>query len=157
MKKYIIAIIMTIMVVSAKGQVTWNVRAGFGGFGSYDYYDEVFYTFGGFAFIGQVNIPFTRTSTFSLSPSFAFGVGPEVAHVAFPIHVGKKIVLGNRQIFYPKVGFVGGYDSDSEVGILGPSVELAFELKHFVTAFNYYVGLLDGPNHGVFATIGYKF
>ena len=161
MKKYIIAIIMTIMVVSAKGQVTWNVRAGVGGFSVYYYIDSEYYgndeMWPGFAFVGQVNIPFTRTSTFSLSPSFALGVGGEAGHVAFPIHVGKKIILGNRQIFYPKVGLVGGYDGDH--GILGPSVELAFELKHFVMAFNYYVGLIDehGPQHGVFATIGYKF
>lgn len=157
MKKYIIAIIMTIMVVSAKGQVTWNLRLGAGAFSVCyeDYYDLE----AGAAIVGQVNIPFSRTSTFTFSPSFVLGIGG-AGQIAFPIHVGKKVIFGDRKVFFPKIGFVGGYDFwDYGRGIVGPSIELAFELKHFVMAFNYYVGLIDehGPQHGVFATIGYKF
>ena len=161
MKKYIIAIIMTIMVVSAKGQVTWNLRLGAGAFSvsayEYDDYYEYDYLSGGAAIVGQVNVPFSRTSTFTFSPSFVLGIGG-AGHIAFPIHVGKKVIFGDRKVFFPKIGFVGGYDFwDLGRGIVGPSIELAFELKHFVMAFNYYVGLMDGSNHGVFYTIGYKF
>lgn len=161
MKKYIIAIIMTIMVVSAKGQVTWNLRLGAGAFSVCyeDYYDyDCYYELeAGAAIVGQVNIPFSRTSTFTFSPSFVLGIGG-AGQIAFPIHVGKKVIFGDRKVFFPKIGFVGGYDFwDYGGGIVGPSIELAFELKHFVMAYNYYVGLIDGASHGVFATIGYKF
>lgn len=165
MKKYIIAIIMTIMVVSAKGQVTWNLRLGAGAFSAYYFdgydndidYEDYYDLEAGAAIVGQVNIPFSRTSTFTFSPSFVLGIGG-AGQIAFPIHVGKKVIFGDRKVFFPKIGFVGGYDFwDYGRGIVGPSIELAFELKHFVMAYNYYVGLIDGASHGVFATIGYKF
>ena len=155
---------MAVMVVSAKGQVTWNLRLGAGGF-SYcyeSYYshdgDDLYYEMsGGAAIVGQVNIPFSRTSTFTFSPSFVLGIGG-AGHIAFPIHVGKKVIFGDRKVFFPKIGLVGGYDFwDFGEGIFGPSVEFAFELKHFVMALNYYVGLLYEANHGAFATFGYKF
>ena len=160
MKKYIVSIIMAVMVVSAKGQVTWNLRLGAGAF-SYCYEEHYDYTYtemsGGAAIVGQVNIPFSRTSTFTFSPSFVLGIGG-ASHIAFPIHVGKKVIFGDRKVFFPKIGFVGGYDFyEYGEGIVGPSIELAFELKHFVMAFNYYVGLVYPANHGVFATFGYKF
>lgn len=155
---------MAVMVVSAKGQVTWNLRLGAGAFSfcseiDYsDYYEDHYYEMsGGAAIVGQVNIPFSRISTFTFSPSFVLGIGG-AGHIAFPIHVGKKVMFGDRKVFFPKIGLVGGYDFwECGEGIFGPSVELAFELKHFVMAFNYYVGLLYGANHGAFATFGYKF
>lgn len=157
---------MALTFMSAKGQVTYNLRLG-GGVLSHVYEDYSFYHYediyysdirGGAAIVGQVNIPFTRTSTFTFSPSFALSVGPDVIHFAFPIHIGKKVFFGDRRIFFPKIGLVGGSADSNRTGILGPSAELAFELKHFVMAFNYYVGLLNEVgSHGAFATFGYKF
>ena len=57
-----------------------------------------------------------------------------------------------------EVGFAIGEDADLMVG---PSAELAFEIKHLVISLNGYYNAIQNKHFGVagglFANIGYKF
>lgn len=50
-------------------------------------------------------------------------------------NMGYRKRIGNNCLFVPKVGVAGGYFSLSDYDdafLVGPSIDLAFELKHFV-------------------------
>ena len=58
-------------------------------------------------------------------------------------------------MFIPKIGPAAGFCY--ETFVLGPSVELAFEIKHFVIAGNGFYGLGGENGNGFLLTLGYKF
>lgn len=76
--------------------------------------------------------------------------------------------LGNG-LFFPKIGPAVGYDiySDDRPFNFGPSVELAFEYKHFVAAINAYCAVNEVERYDYYyagtnittasLTLGYKF
>lgn len=50
-------------------------------------------------------------------------------------NMGYRTRIGNNCLFVPKVGVAGGYFSQEEYDetfLVGPSIDLALELKHFV-------------------------
>lgn len=88
--------------------------------------------------------------------------------------------IGDKLLFFPKIGPAVGYDTFSDFSAFnsGPSVELAFEYKHFVVAVNGYYSIKgvgryedsdyndgsytsrasDRPNiYSASLTLGYKF
>lgn len=155
---------MAVSVISAKAQTTMNVRAGYGYNTDADGVTGIF----------QVNMPFKMGSKWTFSPSLqvdmAFDCDCESGsqNILLPLYLGHKMKLGNG-LFFPKIGPAVGYDiyTDERAFNFGPSVELAFEYKHFVAAINayysviqverdYYYGI-DSNITTASLTLGYKF
>ena len=165
MKKILLSLVMVFLTISAKAQVTWNVRAGGGVFQTEaevsGYKDRIHVERGCAALALQVNIPlFKRTSNFAFSPSFIAGVGGET-RMEFPLYFGYKVPIGNRSLFFPKLGPMAGYDICAGCAMCGPSMELAFEIKHFIVATNVSINLMEYYKEmydvGAYLTLGYKF
>ncbi|MGM9929373.1 MAG: hypothetical protein ACI35P_15625 [Bacillus sp. (in: firmicutes)] len=161
MRKIIFSFIMIFMAISAGAQTTFNIRAGAGVF-DYKYeikpsdYDTE--TFFNGTIIAQANISLGRRSYFTFSPSAMVATDLlERPHVYVPLFIGYKIPTGNQCLFFPKIGPMAGIDFKEDRFTVGPSAELAFELKHFVVSANFHLGLLDCATIGAFATVGYKF
>lgn len=176
MKKVLLALVMAVSVISAKAQTTMNVRAGYGNNTESENVTGVF----------QVNMPFETGSKWTFSPSLQVDIALKLdcesgsQNILLPLYLGHKIQLGNG-LFFPKIGPALGYDTFSDFSAFnsGPSVELAFEYKHFVVAVNgyysikgvgryedsdYYNGesytsrVSDRPNiYSASLTLGYKF
>ena len=169
MKKVLLALVMAVSVISAKAQITMNVRAGGGYNTDYDGVTGIF----------QVNMPFETGGRWTFSPSLQLdmAIGPYEnegsQNILVPLLFGYKTPIGDKLLFFPKIGPAVGYDifSDFSAFNYGPSVELAFEYKHFVVAANGYysvkgVGRFDEsvkycsmyPNiYSASLTLGYKF
>lgn len=164
MKKLLFVLAVLLVAMSAKAQVTWNIRAGGGIITSSEndlWSDGDFNVYPCGAIAIQTNIPlFKHTSKFSFSPTFIAAVGEEY-QISFPLYFGYKIPIGSRKLFFPKIGPMFGYENCSETWACGPSAELAFEIKHFILSVNVNVNLVQldyyGSRVGAFATIGYKF
>lgn len=164
MKKFLVMIVLAISAINANAQVTWNVRGGLGihcNESIYYGWCDGSYCSEGLGILVQANIPFVRGGSFTFSPSLNMS-GMETGLYAFPLNIGYKVNIGQRKLFYPKLGLMFGYTSGCECSEVayGPSFDLAFELKHFV------VGLTGGVNLGtdecmagshIFITAGYKF
>ena len=135
MKKVLLALVMAVSVISSKAQTTMNVRAG----GGINTRRE------GVTGIIQVNMPFKTGSKWAFSPSLQLDMAHDAwdeygsQNILLPLYFGYKIKLGNSLLF-PKIGPAVGYDlySDESAFNYGPSVEFAFEYKHFVAAINAY-------------------
>lgn len=162
MKKFLIILFLAFCAaVQSNAQMTWNVRAG-GGLvypvyeDYWDYYSEC--RFGSMVFL-ETNIPFAKGSQWCISPSIIVGSDRNDHDVmSLPILMGYKLPVGNSGLFIPKVGPFVGFIDDEDPVLFGPSVELAYEYKHFITALNASLDLLGciSPPH-VFLSIGYKF
>lgn len=168
MKKVLLALVMAVSVISAKAQTTMNVRAG-GGFNT---------DADGFTGVFQVNMPLKMGSKWTFSPSLQVDMALEnnceegSQNILLPLYLGHKMKLGNG-LFFPKIGPAVGYDiySDDSAFNFGPSVEFAFEYKHFVAAINayysvieveryYYDGTYGSADTNIYSaslTLGYKF
>ena len=163
MKKVLLALVMAVSVISAKAQATMNIRAG----GGINTRKE------GVTGIFQVNMPFKTGSKWTFSPSLQLDMARKPyseygsQNILLPLYFGYKIKLGNSLLF-PKIGPAVGYDlfSSSKAFNFGPSVEFAFEYKHFVAAINAYRsvneverGYYDDEANITTAsfTLGYKF
>lgn len=175
MKKLLLAIVMAFTAVAGHAQTTFNIRAGGGFFQWTDSWDDKEYwtdswgnknylsDYGsekeilpGAAFILEANIG-RRGKKFVFSPSALIASDfTETWLVEFPLLFGCKVPMGNRSLFIPKVGPMLGYETWNEKFMCGPSVELAFEIKHFIVAANLQEDLIE-KNFGFFATVGYKF
>lgn len=177
MKKVLLALVMAVSVISAKAQTTMNVRVGGGINTDAD----------GFTGIFQVNMPFKMGSKWTFSPSLQLDMAIDPydnkgsQNILIPLLFGYKTPIGDKLLFFPKIGPAVGYDTFSDFSAFnsGPSVELAFEYKHFVVAVNgyysikgvgryedsdYYNGesytsrVSDRPNiYSASLTLGYKF
>ncbi len=165
MKKYLVILVLALCAaVQSNAQTTWNVRAG-GGLFSYafeedwDYYSETGF---GLMVSLETNIPFAKGSQWCISPSIIVAADLDYRELSLPMHVGYKIPVGDSGMFIPKVGpFVGymyvPYINDDGPVIFGPSVELAYEYKHFITALNASLDVIETIGPHVFLSIGYKF
>ena len=173
MKRILLIMVMMLTVVGAKAQVTMNARAGIGVLP-----DDNGDSGAGFFGIFQMNIPFKKGGRFTLSPSVELDLPSDASHsrFVFPLNVGCKVPMGNRNLYFPKIGPVVGYNgcSDDVMAIAGLSTEHAFEFKHFIVAVGaYYSFVMEdhdilsygssyvGTNYtdvyGVHLTLGYKF
>lgn len=184
MRKYIILLIFCAIAPVVNGQVTYNARVG-SGFISYAerwYYsgDYEGITYCDFA-VGlavESNIPLKKYSRFVFSPSimFLYSTYSGNINLVFPCHFGYKCRMG-RALFIPKIGLAIGYErgygySDEYLGefnddpygclILGPSIQLPIETRHFIFSVNYYHGLTRSgfgaiSQYGFTYSFGYKF
>ena len=153
MKKFISILLVALMAIGAEAQVTGNVRLGGGTIGSF--FDG---RFGIAALALEANIPFGANRRGVFSPSLLLGSqfkDSESNTFVVPLHLGYKFVIGEGAMFIPKIGPAAGFCY--ETFVLGPSVELAFEIKHFVIAGNGFYGLGGENGNGFLLTLGYKF
>ena len=134
------AMALMMAALGAKAQVTTNVRVGCGVIT-----DNI-----GMTGLFQVNFPFLTGGAFTFSPSlemdWAFGPSDwdediTSRNLSLPLQLGYKVPIRGNLMFFPKVGPAVGYEFGDDVKDnfnIGPSVELAFENKHFVGAIRGY-------------------
>ena len=164
MKKLFLCMVVALMAMGASAQVTWNLKAGLGAL--FEYNDKVGAYFTENAAV-QANIPLMgKTKPLTFSPSLEIEYMDteydSYANFNLPLHLGYKFYIADAAILFPKIGpMVGvaiGEDADLMVG---PSAELAFEIKHLVISLNGYYNAIQNKHFGVagglFANIGYKF
>ena len=161
MKKFFLFVVLALSAMAAQAQCTWNVRGGLGLRSGYDWDYEYEYNesvVAGGAIAIQCNIPISKSHRHTFSPTVFSTLG-ELSSGLGLLQYGYKIGSGLKGIFYPKIGLALG--GGSEVGgIVGGSIELAYEYKHFIIASNYipaYTTDADYCFHAFGLTIGYKF
>lgn len=163
MKKYFLFVVLVLSAMAAQAQCTWNVRGGLGlrsdcDDSHYWYYFVNESVVPGGAIAIQCNIPIGKSHRHTFSPTVFSTLGEYSSGLGL-LQYGYKIGSGLKGIFYPKIGVALG--GGSEVGgIIGGSIELAYEYKHFIMASNYipaYTTDADYCFHAFGLTIGYKF
>lgn len=152
MKKILLSLMMAVTAIGASAQNTYNVRVGGVWHGGLKDYTAA-------SVMGQINIPFKNISPWVFSPAAQFAIGE---HSSFTVmahaNVGFYAKISDGCLFVPKIGFAGGcieaiekYNPGEYENIygrktlFGPSVDLAFELKHFVVGLTgfYSINTLD--------------
>lgn len=161
MKKFFLFVVLALSAMAAQAQCTWNVRGGLGLRSGYDWDYEYKYNesvVAGGAIAIQCNIPISKSHRHTFSPTFFSTLGEYSSGLGL-LQYGYKIGSGLKGIFYPKIGLALG--GGSEVGgIVGGSIELAYEYKHFIMASNYIPAVTSDADccfHAFGLTIGYKF
>lgn len=125
MKKFLLSLAMAITAIGASAQNTFNVRAG----------GAVLSDAAVFTTMAQENISLNNYGSWTFSPAVQFATDGDGITAMFHANMGYRTRIGNNCLFVPKVGVAGGYfwhDSYNETFLVGPSIDLALELKHFV-------------------------
>lgn len=125
MKKFLLSLAMAITAIGASAQNTYNVRAG----------GAVLNEYAAFTTMTQANISLKNVSLWTFSPAVQFATDGDAIAAMLHANMGYRTRIGNNCLFVPKVGVAGGYfwhDSYNETFLVGPSIDLALELKHFV-------------------------
>lgn len=156
MRKVLLSLLFVFATINVSAQVTYNLRAGYGGVAfdtsKYDYGDT--FVEHGLSTGFQANIPINYDNTLTFSPTLLLTLSDEV-YASIPLYLGYKVPIGYRTIFFPKIGPVAHYGHDRGVGV---STELSFERKHLVFVANYsFIGGRKGDTNSVNITLGYKF
>lgn len=128
MKKFLLSLAMAITAIGASAQNTYNVRAGGGVLGVLN--DDA----AAFTTMAQANISLNDYGSWTFSPAVQIATDGDDTAAMLHINMGYRTRIGNNCLFVPKVGVAGGSLGDSNDGmfLVGPSIDLALELKHFV-------------------------
>lgn len=128
MKKFLLSLAMAITAIGASAQNTYNVRAG-GVLGVLN--DDAA---AAFTTMAQANISLNDYGSWTFSPAVQIATDGDDTAAMLHINMGYRTRIGNNCLFVPKVGVAGGSLGDSNDGmfLVGPSIDLALELKHFV-------------------------
>lgn len=125
MKKFLLSLAMAMTAIGASAQNTYNVRAG----------GAVLSDAAAFTTMTQANISLKNVSLWTFSPAVQLATDGDDTAAMLHANMGYRTRIGNNCLFVPKVGVAGGYfwhDSYNETFLVGPSIDLALELKHFV-------------------------
>lgn len=125
MKKFLLSLAMAITAIGASAQNTFNVRAG----GAVLSYAAVFTT------MAQENISLNNYGSWTFSPAVQLAIDGDNTAAMLHANMGYRTRIGNNCLFAPKLGVAGGYFSlagYNEAFLVGPSIDLALELKHVV-------------------------
>lgn len=125
MKKFLLSLAMAITAIGASAQNTYNVRAG----------GAVLNEYAAFTIMAQANISLNNYGTWTFSPAVQLATNVDDTAAMLHANMGSRTRIGNNCLFVPKVGVAGGYFSlydYDETFLVGPSIDLALELKHFV-------------------------
>lgn len=125
MKKFLLSLAMAITAIGASAQNTFNVRAG----------GAVLSDAAAFTTMAQENISLNNYGSWTFSPAVQFATDGDAIAAMLHANIGYRTRIGNNCLFVPKVGVTGGYFSlydYDETFLVGPSIDLALELKHFV-------------------------
>lgn len=128
MKKIILSLALAITAIGADAQNTYNVRAG----------GAVLNDYAAFTTMAQANISLKNVSLWTFSPAVQLATDGDGIAAMLHANMGYRTRIGNNCLFAPKVGVAGGYFSQEEYDgtfLAGPSIDLAFEMKHFVIGF----------------------
>lgn len=124
MKKFILSLAMAMTAIGASAQNTYNVRAGGAFLEGYPY-----------TIIAQANISLKDVGLWVFSPAVQLATEGDNTAAMLHANMGYRKRIGNNCLFVPKIGVAGGYFSlagYNEAFLVGPSIDLALELKHFV-------------------------
>lgn len=125
MKKFLLSLAMAITAIGASAQNTYNVRVG----------GTIMDEYTTLTTMVQANISLKNVSLWTFSPAVQFATDGDGITAMLHANMGYRTRIGNNCLFVPKVGVAGGYfwhDSYNETFLVGPSIDLALELKHFV-------------------------
>ena len=125
MKKFLLSLAMAITAIGASAQNTFNVRAG----------GAVLSDAAVFTTMAQENISLNNYGSWTFSPAVQFATDGDAIAAMLHANIGYRTRIGNNCLFVPKVGVAGGYFLQEEYNntfLVGPSIDLALELKHFV-------------------------
>lgn len=168
MKKILLSLMMAVTAIGASAQNTYNVRVG--GVVMQDYYLPTV--------MGQANFSLKNGSLWTFSPAVQSSTDLYNISALAHFNIGYRTIIGDHSLFVPKIGIALGYntyDTDYEdTFLVGPSIDLAFELKHFVIGLTGFYsitkakgdwyGSYDNPNYYddaavpmVSLTLGYTF
>lgn len=125
MKKFLLSLAMAITAIGASAQNTYNVRAGGAFLEGYPY-----------TIIAQANISLKNVGLWVFSPAVQLATEGDNTAAMLHANMGYRKRIGNNCLFVPKLGVAGGYFSlagyYNEAFLVGPSIDLALELKHVV-------------------------
>lgn len=124
MKKFLLSLVMAITAIGASAQNTYNVRAGGAFLEGYPY-----------TIIAQANISLKNVGLWVFSPAVQLATEGDNTAAMLHANMGYRKRIGNNCLFVPKLGVAGGYFSlagYNEAFLVGPSIDLALELKHVV-------------------------
>lgn len=160
MKKFLLSLAMAITAIGASAQNTFNVRAG----------GAVLSDAAVFTTMAQENISLNNYGSWTFSPAVQLATDGDDTAAMLHANMGYRTRIGNNCLFAPKVGVAGGYFSlydYDEAFLVGPSIDLALELKHFVIGLTgfYSINQTLGEGNGdcncniplVSLTLGYTF
>lgn len=125
MKKFLLSLAMAITAIGANAQNTYNVRVG----------GAILNDYAAFTTMTQANISLKNVGLWVFSPAVQFATDGGSKAIMLHANMGYRTRIGNNCLFAPKVGVAGGYFSlydYDEAFLVGPSIDLALELKHFV-------------------------
>lgn len=125
MKKFLLSLAMAITAIGASAQNTYNVRIG----------GTIMDEYTTLTTMTQANISLKNVGLWVFSPAVQFATDGGSKAIMLHANMGYRTRIGNNCLFVPKVGVAGGYFSLSDYDdafLVGPSIDLAFELKHFV-------------------------
>lgn len=125
MKKILLSLAMAMTAIGASAQNTYNVRVG----------GTIMDEYTTLTTMAQANISLKNVSFWTFSPAVQFATDGDGIAAMLHANMGYRTRIGNNCLFVPKVGVAGGYfwhDSYNETFLVGPSIDLALELKHFV-------------------------
>lgn len=125
MKKILLSLAMAMTAIGASAQNTYNVRVG----------GTIMDEYTTLTTMAQANISLKNVSLWTFSPAVQFATNGDGITAMLHANMGYRTRIGNNCLFVPKVGVAGGYfwhDSYNETFLVGPSIDLALELKHFV-------------------------
>lgn len=125
MKKFLLSLAMAMTAIGASAQNTYNVRVG----------GTIMDEYTTLTTMTQANISLKNVSLWTFSPAVQFATDGDAIAAMLHANIGYRTRIGNNCLFVPKVGVAGGYFSQEEYDetfLVGPSIDLALELKHFV-------------------------
>lgn len=138
MKKFLLSLAMAITAIGASAQNTFNVRAG----------GAVLSDAAVFTTMAQENISLNNYGSWTFSPAVQLATDGDDIAAMLHANMGYRTRIGNNCLFAPKVGVAGGYFGDTEGTILvGPSIDLALELKHFVIGLTGFYSINTTEHH----------
>lgn len=138
MKKFLLSLAMAMTAIGASAQNTFNVRAG----------GAVLSDAAAFTTMAQANISLNNYGSWTFSPAVQLATDGDDRAAMLHANMGYRTRIGNNCLFAPKVGVAGGYFGDTEGTILvGPSIDLALELKHFVIGLTGFYSINTTEHH----------
>lgn len=144
MKKFLLSLAMAMTAIGASAQNTFNVRAG----------GAVLSDAAAFTTMAQANISLNNYGSWTFSPAVQLATDGDDIAAMLHANMGYRTRIGNNCLFAPKVGVAGGYFSLAEYYktfpfLIGPSIDLALELKHFVIGLTgfYSINQASLPDH----------
>lgn len=138
MKKFLLSLAMAMTAIGASAQNTFNVRAG----------GAVLSDAAVFTTMAQENISLNNYGSWTFSPAVQLATDGDDIAAMLHANMGYRTRIGNNCLFAPKVGVAGGYFGDTEGTILvGPSIDLALELKHFVIGLTGFYSINTTEHH----------